>query len=76
MPKKDEIIADNASISQDDTSLDDLFQMLPEGTRIIIRGKTVTFENMTPELLDVALSLNPNDAELRARQENIDKGQD
>ena len=49
-------------------SLDDLFAMLPEGTRIIISGKTVTFENMTPELLDVALSLNPNDADLQARR--------
>lgn len=48
--------------------LDSLFEMLPEGTRIIIRGKTVTFENMTPELLDVALSLNPQDPDLQARR--------
>ncbi|MBO4350436.1 MAG: hypothetical protein J6A01_05760 [Proteobacteria bacterium] len=49
---------------------DDLFDMLPEGTRIIIRGNKVTFENLPPELLDVALSLNPQDADLNARKES------
>ena len=47
-----------------------LFEMLPEGTRIIIRGNKVTFENLPPELLDVALSLNPQDASLLARKSN------
>ena len=49
---------------------DDLFEMLPEGTRIIIRGNKVTFENLPPELLDVALSLNPQDENLKARKDN------
>ncbi len=49
---------------------DDLFDMLPEGTRIIIRGNKVTFENLPPELLDVALSLNPQDTDLKARKES------
>ncbi|MBO5752886.1 MAG: hypothetical protein J6S69_04230 [Proteobacteria bacterium] len=59
------------SVLQDDTTdteLESLFEMLPEGTRIVIRGNTVTFENMTPDLLDVALSLNPNDSDLLARR--------
>lgn len=84
MSKKDEIRTDKESTQtqedgmgiQDDMQLDDLFEMLPEGTRIIIRGKTVTFENMTPELLDVALSLNPNDTELKARQKEAHHQQD
>ena len=50
---------------------DDLFEMLPEGTRIVIRGNKVTFENLPPELLDVALSLNPEDAVLNARKESL-----
>ncbi len=49
---------------------DSLFDMLPEGTRIIIRGNKVTFENLPPELLDVALSLNPQDENLKARKAN------
>lgn len=47
--------------------LDELFGMFPEGTRIVIQNGKVTFENMTPELLDVALSLNPDDENLKLR---------
>ena len=50
---------------------DDLFDMLPEGTRIVIRGNKVTFENLPPELLDVALSLNPDDDNLKARRDQL-----
>ena len=46
---------------------DDLFSTFPEGTRIFIEGNTVTFENMTPDLLDVAQSLNPQDKNLAER---------
>ncbi|MBQ9396203.1 MAG: hypothetical protein IJU23_11930 [Proteobacteria bacterium] len=49
--------------------LDELFSMFPEGTRIVIQDGKVTFENMTPELLDVALSLNPDDENLRQRRD-------
>lgn len=59
--KKDEK-SDDESISDDD-----LFAMFPEGTRIIIHGNKVTFENLTPELLDVARSLNPDDENLKKR---------
>ena len=45
----------------------DLFSMFPEGTRIFIDGNSVTFENMTPELLDVAAALNPEDPEIKKR---------
>ena len=38
-------------------SLDDLFESIPEGTRIIISGNRVTFENMTPELAQIAEAL-------------------
>lgn len=38
-------------------SLDDLFESIPEGTRIIISGNRVTFENMTPELAQIADAL-------------------
>lgn len=50
---------------------DDLFDMLPEGTRIVIHGNQVTFENLPPELLDVALSLNPDDDNLKARRDQL-----
>jgi len=49
--------------------MDDLFELLPEGTRIVIRGGQVTFENMTPDMLDVAHALNPDDADINARRE-------
>lgn len=40
-----------------------------EGTRIFIDGNTVTFENMTPALLEVAQALAPGDEGLRAREQ-------
>ena len=46
---------------------DDMFSTFPEDTRIFIEGNTVTFENMTPDLLDVAQSLNPQDKNLAER---------
>lgn len=49
-------------------SLESLFELLPEGTRIIIDGNRVTFENMTGDMLDIALSLNPDDPDLKARK--------
>ena len=58
------------SEKEKNAEMDDLFDMLPEGTRIIIRGNKVTFENLPPELLDVALSLNPEDNNLIARKKN------
>ncbi|MBQ9818389.1 MAG: hypothetical protein IJM59_13130 [Proteobacteria bacterium] len=48
---------------------DALFDVLPEGTRIVIRDGCVTFENLTEDMLDVALSLNPDDPELKKRVE-------
>lgn len=45
----------------------ELFDLFPEGTRIVIRGNRVTFENLTPDMLDVARSLNPDDETLFAR---------
>ena len=52
--------------------MDDLFEMLPEGTRIVIKGNQVTFENLTPDMLDVAHALNPQDADINARR--VDAG--
>ena len=46
---------------------EELFSMFPEGTRIFIKGNQVTFENLTPDLLSVAQSLNPGDETLRSR---------
>lgn len=40
-----------------DCASDDLFEGIPEGTRIVISGNRVTFENLTPELTDVADAL-------------------
>lgn len=40
---------------------DEIFESIPEGTRIIISGKTVTFENMTPELAQIASALTGDD---------------
>lgn len=48
----------------EDAAFLDLF---PEGTRIVICGNRVTFENLTPDLLDVARSLNPDDETLFMR---------
>lgn len=49
--------------------MDDLFDLLPQGTRIVIQGNKVTFENLTPDLLEVAHALNPDDADIKARLE-------
>ncbi len=46
---------------------DSLFDVIPEGTRIVIRDGRVTFENLTEDMLDVALKLNPDDPELKDR---------
>ena len=46
---------------------DDFFENIQEGTRIMIQGNRVTFENMTPDLLDVAKALNPDDKKLKKR---------
>ena len=43
--------------------------MLPEGTRIVIHNGVVTFENLTEDFVDVALSLNPEDSDLRQRKQ-------
>lgn len=48
--------------------VDDLFEQIPEGTRIVIRNGSVTFENLTQDMLDVALSLNPDDPDLKGRE--------
>ena len=47
--------------------MDDLFDLLPEGTRIVISGNKVTFENLTPDMLEIAHALNPDDEEIKAR---------
>lgn len=49
----------NDNLKNDDfnSDFDEIFESIPEGTRIIISGKTVTFENMTPELAQVASAL-------------------
>ena len=52
--------------------IDDLFEMLPEGTRIVIKGNQVTFENLTPDMLDVAHALNPQDQMINARRVDAD----
>ena len=49
----------------------DLFGDMLEGTRIFIKDGRVTFENLTPEMLDVATSLNPDNAEIRQREDMI-----
>lgn len=51
--------------------IDELFGIFPEGTRIVIQDGKVTFENMTQDLLDVALSLNPDDENLRERRADV-----
>ena len=52
----------------DDDKSADLFGDMLDGTRIIIRDGKVTFENLTPEMLDVARSLNPDNAEISQRE--------
>lgn len=47
--------------------MDDLLDMLPEGTRIVISGNKVTFENLTPDMLEIAHALNPDDEDIKAR---------
>lgn len=51
--------------------LDELFEMFPEGTRIIIRDGKVMFENLTGDLLDVARALNPDDPNLKERGKKV-----
>lgn len=46
--------ANSADAGLSDCASDDLFEGIPEGTRIVISGNRVTFENLTPELTDVA----------------------
>ena len=40
---------------------DDMFNVVPDGTRIFISGNSVTFENMTTDMAEVAQALNPDD---------------
>lgn len=47
--------------------LDELFDMFPDGTRIVIKDGKVMFENLTGDLLDVARALNPDDESLKGR---------
>lgn len=54
--------------SDKNDELDGLFCMLGEDSRIIIKDGQVLIENMSDDLLDLALSLNPNDQELKKRQ--------
>ena len=62
-------LADNADpkFGNDQMFDDDMFNTFPEGTRIFIQGNSVTFENMTPDLLEVAQSLNPKDQNIAER---------
>ena len=50
--------------------MDDLFELLPEGTRIVIHGNKVTFENLTPDMVDVAHELSPDDGDIARRMES------
>ena len=52
-------------MAEDENMFDEF--ALPEDCRIVIRGGRVTIENLTPDLLDVALALNPSDPDLLAR---------
>ncbi len=56
--------------------MDDLFEMLPEGTRIVIKNGQVTFENLTPDMLDVAHELNPDDENINQRRKLAQKQAD
>ncbi len=60
----------------DDYDIDnanELFSEFPDGTRIIIRDGKVIFENLTPDMLDVALALDPDNEELKIRKQMMDK---
>lgn len=37
--------------------LENLFDLVPDGTRIIISGNRVTFENLTPDMAEIAEKL-------------------
>ena len=50
---------------------DDLFSAFPEGTKIFIQGNSVTFENMTPDMLEIAQTLNPDDDQLKRRKSTV-----
>lgn len=56
-----------------ENTADELFSEFPDGTRIIIRDGKVIFENLTPEMLDVALSLDPDNEELKIRKQMMNK---
>lgn len=58
--KSDEVNEDVCQEGGDAFFDDDMFTFFPEGTRIFIEGNTVMFENMTPDLEEVARSLNPD----------------
>lgn len=63
---------ENVALSLDEnTDFNSLACMLGEDSRIIIRGGQVLIENMSDDLLDLALSLNPNDAGLKQRQAEL-----
>ncbi|MBQ1265259.1 MAG: hypothetical protein IIY06_00620 [Proteobacteria bacterium] len=51
--------------------MDDLLDLLPEGTRIVISGNKVTFENLTPDMLEIAHALNPDDEDIKARLDAV-----
>ncbi len=55
---------DNSPMNEED---DSLFCDFPDGTRIIIQDGKVIFENLTPELLEIARALNPDDPNLKDR---------
>ncbi|MBR4986713.1 MAG: hypothetical protein IKY83_13350 [Proteobacteria bacterium] len=60
-----------------DTDIDsanELFSEFPDGTRIVIRDGKVIFENLTPDMLDVALSLDPENEELKIRKKKMEEG--
>ena len=57
LPNSASATPQNAPTTTSTPSLDDLFESIPEGTRIIISGNRVTFENMTPELAQIAEAL-------------------
>ncbi|MFA5625702.1 MAG: hypothetical protein WC966_11720 [Bradymonadales bacterium] len=47
--------------------------ILSEDSRIVIRDGKVIIENLSQDLLDVALALNPNDLDLLERKEALDE---
>lgn len=66
-------IGDQMDSRERENTADELFSEFPDGTRIIIRGGKVIFENLTPEMLDVALSLDPDNEELKIRKQMMNK---